>query len=56
MQTAQLDPEQFNRAYRDRPDTRPLTERHPHLLWIVLLVVLCILAVVAIRSAKTVHH
>lgn len=56
MRTAQLGPEQPNPAYRDRPDTRPLTERHPHLLWIVLLVVICILAIVAIRSAKTVHH
>jgi hypothetical protein len=56
MRTAQLGPEQLNPAYRDRPDSRPLTDRHPHLLWIVLLVVLCILAVVAIRSSKTVHH
>ena len=56
MQTAQLGPEQLNPAYRDRPDSRPLTERHPHLLWIVLLVVICILAIVAIRSSKTVHH
>ncbi len=56
MRTAQLGPEQRNPAYHDRPDTRPLTERHPHLLWIVLLVVICILAIVAIRSSKTVHH
>ena len=55
-QTAQLGPEQLNPDYRDRPDGRPLTERHPHLLWIVLLVVICILAMVAIRSSKTVHH
>ncbi len=56
MQTAQLGAEQLNPGYRDRPDARPLTERHPHLLWIVLLVVICILAIVAIRSSKTVHH
>jgi hypothetical protein len=56
MQAAQLGPEQLNPIYRDRPDTRPLTDRHPHLLWIVLLVVICILAIVAIRSSKTVHH
>ncbi|HEX4576545.1 MAG TPA: DUF3999 family protein [Edaphobacter sp.] len=56
MHPAQLGPEQLNPTYRDRPDTRPLTDRHPHLLWIVLLVVICILAIVAIRSAKTVHH
>ena len=53
---AQLGPEQRNPNYRDRPDTRPLTERHPHLLWIVLLAVVCVLAIVAIRSSKTVHH
>jgi hypothetical protein len=56
MQTAQLGPQQLNAAYRDRPDSRPLTDRHPHLLWIVLLVVICILAMVAIRSSKTVHQ
>jgi Protein of unknown function (DUF3999) len=56
IQTAQLGPEQSNPAYRARPDTRPLTDRHPHLLWIVLLIVICILAIVAIRSSKTVHH
>jgi hypothetical protein len=56
MHTAQLGPEQLNPRYHDRPDARPFTDRHPHLLWIVLLIVLCILAVVAIRSSKTVHH
>ena len=56
MHTAQLGPEQLNPAYRARPDTRPFTDRNPHLLWIVLLVVVCILAIVAIRSSKTVHH
>lgn len=50
---AQLGPEQPNPNYRQRPDTRPLTERHPDLLWIVLLAVICILAFVAIRSSKT---
>src|SRR5258708_13186749 len=50
MRTAQLGPEQLNTAYRDRPDSRPLTDRHPHLLWIVLLVVLCILPCIALRS------
>jgi hypothetical protein len=56
FRVAQLGPEQFNPAYRDRPDARPLTDRHPHLLWIALLIVICILAVIAIRSSKTVHH
>jgi hypothetical protein len=56
MRAAQLGPEQSNPAFHDRPDSRPLTDRHPHLIWIVLLAVICILAIVAIRSAKTVHH
>lgn len=56
IHTAQLGPEQLNPAYHDRPDSRPLTERRPHLLWIVLLVVICILAIIAIRSSKTIHH
>ncbi len=56
MRAAQLEPEQLNPGYHDRPDSRPLTDRHPHLLWIVLLGVVCVLAVVAIRSSKTVHR
>jgi hypothetical protein len=56
VQAAQLGPEQLNPAYRPRPDARPLTDRHPHLLWLVLLIVICVLALVAIRSSKTVHH
>jgi hypothetical protein len=56
MREAQLGPEELNPVFRERSDTRPLTDRHPHLLWIVLLAVVCILALVAIRSSKTVHH
>jgi len=56
IHTAQLGPEQLNPAYRDRPDQRPLTERRPHLIWIVLLAVICILATVAIHSSKTIRH
>jgi hypothetical protein len=56
IHTAQLGPERLNPTYRDRPDHRPLTERRPHLLWIVLLAVLCVLATVAIRSSKNLHH
>ena len=55
MRPAQLGPEERNPNYRDRPDRRPLTERHPHLLWIALLAVICVLAIVAIRSSKSVH-
>lgn len=53
---ARLGPEQLNPAYRSRPDTRPLTERYPDLLWIALLAVICILAVVALHSARKVHR
>jgi hypothetical protein len=56
MHAAQMGPEQLNPAYRDRPDARPLTDRHPHLLWIALLAVVCVLAIIAIRSARTVHR
>jgi len=50
---AQLGPEQPNPAFHPRPEDRPFTERHPELLWIVLLGVIAILAVVALRSART---
>ncbi len=56
MKPAQLGPEQSNPNYRERPDIRPFSERHPHLLWIVLLAVIFLLAIVAIRSSKTMHH
>jgi hypothetical protein len=51
--SAQLGPEQENLAYRTRPDTRSMTERHPDLIWIALLIVICLLAVIAMRSSKT---
>lgn len=53
---AQLGPERLNSNFRARPDTRALTERYPDILWIALLAVICILAVVAFRSARTVHR
>lgn len=52
MHPAQLGPELPNPAYHPRPDSRPLTERHPDLLWIVLLAVICALGVVALHSSK----
>lgn len=54
--SAQLGPEQLNPTYHSRPDTRPLTERYPDILWIALLAVICILAVVAMHSARKVHR
>jgi hypothetical protein len=56
MIQAQLGPEQRNGSYRARPDTRSMTERHPDLLWIALLIVICVLAVVALRSSKRIPH
>jgi len=53
---AQPGRERVNITYRDRPDARPLTERRPHLLWIILLIVICILAIIASRSSKNIHH
>ncbi|MDQ2835523.1 MAG: DUF3999 domain-containing protein [Acidobacteriota bacterium] len=55
-QTANLGPEQLNPAYRTPADTRTFTERHPHLLWFALLVVLCILGFTAFRSSRTLRH
>jgi hypothetical protein len=51
---AMLGPQQPNPAYRQREDTRPLTERHPNTLWIALLVVISLLAIVAFQSSKTI--
>ena len=50
---ARLGAEERNPAYVVRPlPDRALTERHPELLWIVLLAVVCVLAAVATHSAK----
>lgn len=45
-------PEQPNPAYQPRPDARPFTEKHPALLWMALVVVIALLGVVAVRSAR----
>ena len=49
---ATLSPEENNPTFAPRADARPFTERHPELLWIVLLAVVCVLALTAFRSAK----
>jgi hypothetical protein len=49
---ATLDPEQANPEYEGRPDARPFTERHPALLWVALVLVVLLLGVVAVRTAK----
>jgi hypothetical protein len=41
-----------NPAYQPRPDDRPFTEKHPALLWAALAVVIALLGVIALRSAK----
>jgi Protein of unknown function (DUF3999) len=50
---AQLGAEQANAAYAGRPDERPWTERHPEVLWIVIVAAVAILGAVALRSMKT---
>jgi hypothetical protein len=47
-----LGPEQQNPQFQPRPDTRPFTEKHPALLWIVLIAALFLLGVIALRSGK----
>ncbi len=44
--------EELNPAYQPRPDERPFTEKHPVLLWVALAVVIALLGVIALRSAK----
>lgn len=52
--TATLGPEQSNPAYQPEADTRSFTDRHPEVLWIALLVVICVLGAVAVRASKNV--
>lgn len=49
---ATLGPEQLNPDYQNRPDMRPFTERHPGLLWAALALVIAVLGIVALRTAK----
>ncbi len=51
---AMLGAEELNAAYVPRKDERPYTERHPELIWVVLLAVVGVLGLVAIRSMKRV--
>jgi hypothetical protein len=45
-------PEQRNPEYQPRPDQRPFTERHPALLWTALAIVIALLGLIALRSAR----
>lgn len=49
---ARMGPEQKNPVYTSRPDTRAATERHPELIWVAFVVVICILGVIALRSSR----
>jgi len=51
-QAATLGPEQPNPQYSARKDTRPLTERYPDLLWILLLLIVLVLGGIAMRTMK----
>jgi hypothetical protein len=44
--------EQPNPDYQPRPDSRQFTERHPVMLWIGLAIVVALLGVIAIRTAR----
>lgn len=49
---ARVGAEQKNPVYTPRPDNRAFTERHPEVIWVAFLAVVCILAVIAIRSSR----
>jgi len=49
---AVLGAEKQNPEYRTRPDGRAFTEKHPGLLWVALLLVVVVLGVVAVRTAR----
>ena len=55
LQVAQLADELPNPGFMDRADARPFTERHPELLWVVLLAAICVLGFVALRSSRRLH-
>jgi len=52
IQAARVGAEQKNPIFRARPDDRAATERHPELIWIAFLAVVCVLAVIALRSSR----
>ena len=52
---AELGPEGLNASYKaPAAEVRPFAERHPELLWIALIVAICALGVVALKSARNV--
>jgi len=53
MTAARLGPEVPNAAFRDRPDERPWTERHPVVLWVAIIAAVVGLSALALRSMRT---
>jgi hypothetical protein len=52
---ADLGPEMLNAGFKPPPEeVRPFSERHPEVLWIALIGVVCVLGVVALRSSRNV--
>lgn len=49
---ATLGTEENNPVYQPRPDQRPFTDKHPGLLWTALVLVVLVLGIVAVRTAK----
>lgn len=42
-----------NPQFQERPDDRPFSERHPALLWIALALVIVLLGLIALRTARS---
>src|SRR5207249_9924439 len=49
---ASLGSEQANSSYKERPDERPWSERHPIVLWIAIIGAVMILGALALRSMR----
>ena len=49
---ASLSNEQANSAYKERPDERPWSDRHPALLWIAIIAAVVVLGALALRSMR----
>lgn len=49
---AELGPETANPSFQPRPDARPLTEKHPSLLWAALIGVIGLLGWLTLRTAR----
>ncbi len=52
VQQAMLGPEQANPGYKPRADDRPLLKRHPRLIYLGSILVVCLLAVIGFRTGK----